>query len=86
MSNDTLNLKDWRYEVDREGIAWATFDRAGESQNSLGRRPLEELGTIVEAAETAARAKGIIGLVIQSGKAKGFIVGAAACALSRSPQ
>ena len=27
-----------------EGIAWAVFDREGESQNSLGRRALEELG------------------------------------------
>jgi 3-hydroxyacyl-CoA dehydrogenase / enoyl-CoA hydratase / 3-hydroxybutyryl-CoA epimerase len=76
MSLDTLNLKDWKFEIDGEGIAWATFDREGESQNSLGRRPLEELGAIVEAVEVAAREKKISGLVFQSGKAKGFIVGA----------
>ncbi len=52
------------------------FDREGESQNSLGRRPLEELAAIVERAEQAARDKSIRGLVFISGKEKGFIVGA----------
>ncbi len=69
-------LKDWRTETDVEGIMWAIFDREGESQNSLSRRALEELGVIVEEAERAAAAKTIIGLVIMSGKDKGFIVGA----------
>ncbi len=73
---DLKSLKDWRYSVDIENIAWATFDREGESQNSLSRRALEELGAIIEEAERAAAAKSIIGLVIQSGKEKGFIVGA----------
>jgi 3-hydroxyacyl-CoA dehydrogenase/enoyl-CoA hydratase/3-hydroxybutyryl-CoA epimerase len=71
-----LALKDWRYEIDNEGIAWATFDREGASANALGRRPLEELGLIVEAVEQGARDKSVRGLVIQSGKDKGFIVGA----------
>ncbi len=75
MSNLTT-LKDWRYSVDVEGIAWAVFDREGESQNSLSRRALEELGAIVEEAEKAAAAKTIKGLVFTSGKEKGFIVGA----------
>lgn len=69
-------LKDWRFEVDHERIAWATFDREGESVNTLGERPLEELGWIVEAAERAAATDEIVGLVIQSGKERGFIVGA----------
>ena len=73
---DLSALKDWTYRVDVEAIAWATFDRAGESQNSLSRRALEELGAIVDEAERAAAAKTIIGLVIASGKDKGFIVGA----------
>ena len=49
-------LKDWRFSIDQQGIAWAMFDREGESQNSLGRRPLEELGAIVERVE-AGRAR-----------------------------
>lgn len=81
MSNASLNapalaLKDWRYEIDNEGIAWATFDREGASANALGRRPIEELERIVSAVEQGARDKSVRGLVILSGKEKGFIVGA----------
>lgn len=70
------DFRDWRYEVDIEKIAWAVFDREGESVNSLGQRPLEELGQIVERAERAAAAGDIVGLIILSGKPRGFIVGA----------
>ena len=70
------DLKDWRLTLDIEGIAWATFDREGESANALGRRPLEELMRIVGRVEEAVQASEAIGLVIQSGKDKGFIVGA----------
>jgi 3-hydroxyacyl-CoA dehydrogenase/enoyl-CoA hydratase/3-hydroxybutyryl-CoA epimerase len=73
---DVTTLIDWRYSVDRDSIAWAVFDRAGESQNSFSRRALEELGAIVEAVEKGARDRTIKGLVIISGKEKGFIVGA----------
>ena len=81
MSNASLNapalaLKDWRYEIDNEGIAWATFDREGASANALGRRPIEELERIVSAVEQGACDKSVRGLVILSGKEKGFIVGA----------
>lgn len=70
------DLKDWRYEVDIEKIAWAVFDRAEESVNSLGQRPLQELGEIVQRAEAAAASGDIAGLIIMSGKKRGFIVGA----------
>jgi 3-hydroxyacyl-CoA dehydrogenase / enoyl-CoA hydratase / 3-hydroxybutyryl-CoA epimerase len=73
---DVNALHDWRFSVDRQGIAWAVFDREGESQNSFSRRALEELGAIVEAVERGARDRTIRGLVIISGKEKGFIVGA----------
>ncbi len=76
MNTQLADLKDWRYSVDIEGIAWAIFDREGESANALGRRPLEELGAIIEAVEAGARDKKIVGLAILSGKEKGFIVGA----------
>ncbi len=67
VSRPLPDLKDWRFSVDQWGIAWAEFDREGESQNALGRRPLEELGEIVAAVETGARDKSIRGLVIISG-------------------
>ena len=70
------NLKDWRFSIDGEGIAWAVFDREGESANSLGKRPIMELLAIVERVEAEARSKSCKGLVIMSGKEKGFIVGA----------
>ena len=73
---DINSIKDWRYSVDIEGIAWAVFDREGESANALGRRPLEELGAIIEAVEAGAKAGKIAGLVLMSGKEKSFIVGA----------
>src|SRR5262249_49983132 len=74
--HDVNVLRDWRFSIDLQGIAWAVFDREGESQNSLGRRPLEELMAIVERTEQGARDRSIRGLVITSGKEKGFIVGA----------
>ncbi len=76
MTTDIAHLKDWRFSVDEQGIAWAIFDREGESQNALGRRPLEELMAIVERVEAGARDKSVRGLAILSGKEKGFIVGA----------
>ncbi|MDX2290208.1 MAG: 3-hydroxyacyl-CoA dehydrogenase NAD-binding domain-containing protein [Hyphomicrobiaceae bacterium] len=69
-------LSDWRVTVDVEGLAWAVFDREGESVNALGQRPLDELARIVAAVEAGARDGGIRGLVFLSGKEKGFIVGA----------
>ena len=73
---DMNALRDWRFSIDMQGIAWAVFDREGESQNSLGQRPLEELAMIIERVDEGARDKSIRGLVFISGKEKGFIVGA----------
>jgi 3-hydroxyacyl-CoA dehydrogenase / enoyl-CoA hydratase / 3-hydroxybutyryl-CoA epimerase len=70
------NLKDWRFSVDFEGIAWALIDREGDRMNSLGRRPTEELGEIVKWVEEAQGRGELAGLVIMSGKPSGFIVGA----------
>ena len=76
MPMEDMNLKDWTFAIDREKIAWATFDREGQSANALGRRPIEELARLVERAEALAKAGEIIGLVLQSGKEKSTIVGA----------
>lgn len=69
-------LKDWRLVVDNENIAWATFDREGQSANALGKRPLEELDQIISAVDKGARTGTIDGLVFLSGKPGSFIVGA----------
>jgi 3-hydroxyacyl-CoA dehydrogenase/enoyl-CoA hydratase/3-hydroxybutyryl-CoA epimerase len=70
------DLHDWSFNLDQEGVAWAVLDRQGESQNSLSRRVLEELGRIVQAVVAGAADKSIRGFVILSGKRKGYIVGA----------
>src|SRR5262245_3408580 len=76
MVSEMQGLRDWRCSVDPQGIAGVVFDREGGSENSLGQRPLEELAQIVDWAERGARNKSIRGLVLSSGKEKGFIVGA----------
>ena len=76
MATTLPNLQDWRFAIDFEGIAWAVIDRKGESMNSLGRRPTEELGEIVKAVEAAAPSGEVKGLVIMSAKDRSFIAGA----------
>ncbi|MGI9522384.1 MAG: 3-hydroxyacyl-CoA dehydrogenase NAD-binding domain-containing protein [Hyphomicrobiaceae bacterium] len=75
MTETPLELKDWRFTIDTEGIAWAIFDREGESANALGRGPLEELGKIVEWINEISTTQQVLGLGILSAK-KSFIVGA----------
>ncbi|MGH1418289.1 MAG: 3-hydroxyacyl-CoA dehydrogenase NAD-binding domain-containing protein [Hyphomicrobiaceae bacterium] len=70
------NLKDWHFNVDREHIAWAVFDRENQNANALGRRPIEELGEIVTATEEGVRNGTVKGLVFLSAKPSSFIVGA----------
>ena len=64
-------MKHWRWEKDGDGLAWLTFDKAGESTNTFSQEALRELG---EAADALAREKPR-GLVIRSAK-ENFIAGA----------
>jgi 3-hydroxyacyl-CoA dehydrogenase / enoyl-CoA hydratase / 3-hydroxybutyryl-CoA epimerase len=57
-------LKHWRWETDRYGLAWLTFDKKDESTNTFSRETLEELGRALD--EIAASAPS--GLVILSAK------------------
>src|SRR5262249_61497394 len=66
MATTLPDLQDWRFSIEFEGIAWAIIDRKGESMNSLGRRPTEELGEIVKAVETGAASGEPKGLVLLS--------------------
>src|ERR1043165_3803278 len=61
----------WRWETDRDGLAWLTFDKEGESANTFSREALEELGRAV----AAIRLENPKGLVIRLGK-DNFIAGA----------
>ncbi len=76
MSTDISDLKDWKFEKDFEGIAWAIFDREGESMNTLGQRAMEELNRILDAVADEAKDGGVKGLIFISGKRSNFIAGA----------
>jgi 3-hydroxyacyl-CoA dehydrogenase/enoyl-CoA hydratase/3-hydroxybutyryl-CoA epimerase len=64
-------VKHWRWEKDREGLAWLTFDKQGESANTFSREALNELSLELDEI-AAAKPKG---LVIRSAK-DSFIGGA----------
>lgn len=68
-----MNLTNWKYEVDTQKIAWATFDKIDASVNTLDHVTLTELDTIIKEAESS---DDVIGLIIRSGKKSGFIAGA----------
>src|SRR6185369_1375281 len=63
--------KHWRWEKDREGLVWLTFDKQGESANTFNREAMRELSqTLGEIAAAKPR-----GLIICSAK-DGFVAGA----------
>src|SRR5919201_4172376 len=64
-------IRHWHWQTDRDGLAWLTFDKQGESANTFSREALEELG----AAIAEIRLESPKGLVIRSAK-DGFIAGA----------
>ncbi len=76
MTENVLDLKDWRFQIDFEDIAWAIFDRVGESANTLGRRPTEELASIIGLVGERSKAHSLRGLVLMSAKSTSFISGA----------
>ncbi|HEX6319088.1 MAG TPA: 3-hydroxyacyl-CoA dehydrogenase NAD-binding domain-containing protein [Burkholderiales bacterium] len=65
------STRHWRWETDRDGLVWLTFDKAGESANTFSREALEELGSAIG----AIRLENPKGLVIRSAK-ENYIAGA----------
>src|SRR5688572_28720684 len=64
-------LRHWHWKRDRDGLAWLTFDKQGESANTFSREALEELRLSLEEISRSNPK----GLVIRSAK-DGFIAGA----------
>ena len=62
----------WKTYTDHDNIVWATLDCADQSVNTLGQAVLMELNQLVD----ALAASSVTGLIIVSGKEKGFIAGA----------
>ncbi len=65
-------MKHWRIEREPGGLAWLTFDKAGESTNTLSADAMRELGLALDEFEREPPR----GLAIRSGKSAGFIAGA----------
>jgi 3-hydroxyacyl-CoA dehydrogenase/enoyl-CoA hydratase/3-hydroxybutyryl-CoA epimerase len=68
-----MNLETFKFDIDADGIALATFDVPGRSMNTLTARAVADLGAIAEEVKSNAAIKG---LVITSGKTSGFCAGA----------
>ena len=64
-------MKHWKWEKDRQDLAWLTFDKLNESANTFSREALQELDAVLE----EIRLTNPKGLVIRSAK-DSFIAGA----------
>jgi 3-hydroxyacyl-CoA dehydrogenase / enoyl-CoA hydratase / 3-hydroxybutyryl-CoA epimerase len=62
----------WRRTVDEDNVCWLTLDKAGAAANTLSAAVLEELAGELD----ALRALNVRGVVFESGKRSGFILGA----------
>ena len=72
MSAPAAASKHWRKSVDDDGVCWLTLDKADATANTLSSDVLEELANELE----AIRMPTLRGLVFDSGKRSGFILGA----------
>ena len=63
--------KHWQWDQDRDGLAWLTFDKQGESANTFSKDALQQLSAVLKEIHAASPK----GLVICSAK-DGFIAGA----------
>jgi 3-hydroxyacyl-CoA dehydrogenase/enoyl-CoA hydratase/3-hydroxybutyryl-CoA epimerase len=68
-----MNLETFKFDIDADGIALATFDVPGRSMNTLTAQVIKELALIADEVASNAAIKG---LVFTSGKASGFCAGA----------
>ena len=66
------NWNHFKSHLDDEGILWITFDQKDSPVNTLSTVVLAELEQVIEAVAAAKP----VGMVLQSGKAGGFIAGA----------
>ncbi|MFM2112929.1 MAG: hypothetical protein RLZZ271_1589, partial [Pseudomonadota bacterium] len=70
--NTIDTLKHWRTEIDAQGITWLSFDKDGESTNSLSAEAMAEFAQVLDAFD----AQPPKALIVRSAKAAGFIAGA----------
>lgn len=63
----------WKLETDTDNIIWLYFDKKNASVNTIDADVMHELSDIITSLDSEKSAKGVI---IASGKKKGFIAGA----------
>ncbi|HEY0853925.1 MAG TPA: 3-hydroxyacyl-CoA dehydrogenase, partial [Devosia sp.] len=68
--------KNWRFELDFEGIGWLTIDTPKAPVNTLSREAIAELETLVLRFEDLVAEGALQGVVLLSAKDTGFIAGA----------
>jgi 3-hydroxyacyl-CoA dehydrogenase/enoyl-CoA hydratase/3-hydroxybutyryl-CoA epimerase len=68
---DRVVARHWHWDQDRDGLAWLTFDKQGESTNTFSKEALHQLGAALQEIHAASPR----GLVIVSAK-ENFIAGA----------
>jgi 3-hydroxyacyl-CoA dehydrogenase/enoyl-CoA hydratase/3-hydroxybutyryl-CoA epimerase len=71
MSTTPSASKHWRRTIEAN-VCWLTLDKAGAAVNTLSSEVLEELGVELDALQSLR----LRGVVFESGKRKGFILGA----------
>ncbi|KTD20263.1 yfcX enoyl CoA hydratase [Legionella lansingensis] len=74
------NYKHWELQTDADHIAWLAIDRQDTAINSINHDVLDELNHLLQEIGQRSNLKG---LVIYSGKKKGFIAGADVNAFSQ---
>src|SRR5688500_3504526 len=72
MKNQDLNYENWKLETDADNILWLTLDRKDSPVNTLNYAVFSELNSILDKILQSPPK----GVVILSGKEKGFIAGA----------
>ncbi|MEP7211366.1 MAG: hypothetical protein ABI740_11055, partial [Alphaproteobacteria bacterium] len=55
-----MNLETFKFEIDADGIALATFDVPGRSMNTLTAKAVADIGAIAEEVKTSAAIKGLV--------------------------
>ena len=78
-----MELKNFKWDQDADGIVTLTWDVPGRTMNVLTNSAIAEL---TQAAEKVASDASIKGLVITSGKANGFCAANSALGIPRSAQ
>ena len=68
--------RNWRFEIDFEGLGWLTIDTPKAPVSTLSREAIAELETLVLRFEDLIASGELLGVILLSGKDSGFIAGA----------